>query len=80
MEINAIRTAGEIITFDPGAPGYPERATCTVRDDNHANDIFLVRINNYFWLMDHLPLIGKRIRFSRTAGRQGLIAEDIELE
>ena len=51
-----------------------------LRVDNHANEIFLVRINNYFWLMDHLPLIGKRIRFSRTAGRQGLIAEDIELE
>ncbi|ANJ57599.1 hypothetical protein [Pseudomonas silesiensis] len=80
MEINAIRTAGEIITFDPGAPGHSELATCTVRDDNHANDIFLVRIIDHFWLMEHLPLVGKRIRFSRTGSSGHLIAEDIELE
>jgi hypothetical protein len=80
MEINANRTAGEIITFDPGAPDYPERATCTVRDDNLGNEIYLVRIRSYYWLMDHLPLVGKRIRFSRIRSNQGLIAEDVELE
>ncbi|MFK9084030.1 hypothetical protein [Pseudomonas neuropathica] len=80
MKNNSNRTAGVIVTFDPGAPGYPDRSTCTVRDDNLDNNIYLVLIRKYMWLLDHQPLVGKRIRFSRSWGSQGLLAEEIELE
>ena len=80
MESNSNRTAGVIDSFTPGAPGYGDHSTCTVRDDGLENEIYKVNIRQNMWLLDHLPLVGKRIRFSRTRGQQGLVAEEIELE
>ena len=80
MESNSNRTAGVIDSFTPGAPGYDDHSTCTVRDDGPGNEICKVSIRENIWLLDHLPLVGKRIRFTKIRGQQGLVAEEIELE
>jgi len=79
MSNDPIRTAGIIETFELDQWGSWHGARGTVKDDRD-NRIFNLYSREFKEGEGHLPLVGKRVRFTATRGVNGFEAVDVELE
>ncbi|WP_338920040.1 hypothetical protein V0M98_22920 [Pseudomonas silesiensis] len=73
------RTAGVIESFELDRWGSWAGARGTVKDDRDGT-IFNLFSRDFKGGQDHLPLVGKRVRFNATHGINGFQAADVELE